>query len=158
MSERENARDWYRRTTRNAIRSIAGATVVAAVAAVLGFVLVPHEYTLSLQVFNGAWTIPAFGGIWLAAFIFIWLIPMRELGFRSQECMERMEERLITFLDDAKLFLTDARRVLDKIEAKTAEVDRMMATLDRIADSVEPDPILTAGELAELAARNGGKR
>lgn len=90
----EGVRAWYDRTTKKARRSLVWATLVTMVAAVLIYIFAPHALHLKLQIFNGAYVIPAAGAIWIAAFMFIWLIPMRELSFRSQESIERTENRV----------------------------------------------------------------
>jgi len=90
----DGVRSWYDRTTKRARRALAFSSVVTLVGAILLYLLAPHSLHLNLQVFNGAYVIPVAGGIWIAAFMFIWLIPMRELSFRSQESLERTEARV----------------------------------------------------------------
>lgn len=84
----EAIRAWYDRTTRTARRIITWASVIGAISAIAFYFLVPHAYTLRLQVFNGAWVIPIAALIWIVAFVWIFLIPSREVGFRSQEALE----------------------------------------------------------------------
>lgn len=137
----ESSREWYRRTTRRSIRAIVFATIFASVFAFVGFFLIPRDVTLHLQVFNGAWTIPAFGGIWLCAFILIWLLPMRELGFRSQECMERMEAQVTDFVRDASQTLRKVEDAALKVSSKAekADIERMTQALERVALRLEGD-------------------
>lgn len=96
----DGIRAWYKKNTRRAIRGLIGATVVLLMAVVLVWLFAPLDKLQHAQTFNGALTIPGFGGLWIASFMFIWLIPMREVSFRGQESMERMESKLQTTMDD----------------------------------------------------------
>jgi hypothetical protein len=58
--------------------------------AVVLFIYAPASMHQSLQQFNGAYVIPVAGGIWILGFLYIFLIPQREVGFRSQEFIESM--------------------------------------------------------------------
>jgi len=93
-NKQDGVRSWYERTTKRARKALAFSTIVTMVGAILLYLFAPHSLHLNLQVFNGAYVIPVAGGIWIAAFMFIWLIPMRELSFRSQESLERTEARV----------------------------------------------------------------
>lgn len=90
----ESLRQWYERSTRKKVRALIGATVTMFIGMFFFYLVVPHELSAKLQTANGAYTIPVFGGLWIASFMFIWLIPMREISFRGQESMERMETRI----------------------------------------------------------------
>lgn len=93
-SELQGIRAWYERSTKRARRALLWATVIMAAGMFVFYFCVPPHWAARLQTANGAYTIPAFGGLWIAAFMFIWLIPMRELSFRGQESFERTENRL----------------------------------------------------------------
>ena len=113
----ETMRQWYTRKTRGALRALFGATAIVLIAAVLLWNLAGMPFLARMQTFNGALIIPCFGGIWIAAFLFIWLIPMRELSFRGQESLDRMEERTQRALEDE--FIPTARvwrRIGEKVE------------------------------------------
>ena len=93
-SELHGIRAWYERSTKRARRALVWATLIMAIGMFVFWTCVPSAWAARLQTANGAYTIPAFGGLWIAAFMFIWLIPMRELSFRGQESIERTEMRL----------------------------------------------------------------
>lgn len=112
----ESIRAWYDRKTRHARMGLGIGAAAILVFAVIFFLLAPSWLNLKLQVFNGAVTIPFFGGLWLAAFIIIWLVPMREVGFRSQEVMEKM---------------------MDATEAGRERADRLMGRFEKLMDQIE---------------------
>lgn len=88
MEKLEPIRAWYQRTTKRSRTGFVVMTVVAVsiMAAMWIFAGLP---TLSkLQTFNGALTVPLIGGLWIFAFIFMFLIPSREASFRAQEALE----------------------------------------------------------------------
>lgn len=117
----ESVRAWYEHATKRARKALAFATLVTTVVAVLAFIFAPEKLILHAQVFNGALTIPAAGGIWIAAFMFIWLIPMRELSFRSQESLERTEARVQDAVENKLAPAIDTwKRVGDKVESEIA--------------------------------------
>lgn len=102
MSEEkhESVRAWYDRTTTKWRRALVLATIIALVVAAFLFALAETPFLAKLQTFNGAFTIPIAGAIWLLSFVYIFLVPNREVGFRSQEALERMEERLTSTIDE----------------------------------------------------------
>ncbi len=118
----EPLRAWYKRRTRTAIRALIFASLITIVAAVLLWVLAELPFLARMQTFNGAIIIPAFGGIWIASFMFIWLIPMRELSFRGQESLDRTEDRMKeaveTFAPVAKVWERIGKRVEEEILPK----------------------------------------
>lgn len=93
----EPVRTWYDRTTRKTRTVLIWFTVTATIFTVTTYMFVSHEVNLRLQVFNGAYTLPLAALIWILAFVYIFLVPSREVGFRSQESIERTVE----ILDDA---------------------------------------------------------
>jgi hypothetical protein len=129
-------RAWYAEKTRLAVRGVVLATLVSLGVAGLGFLLVPKEIVLHAQIFNGAFVIPVFGGIWIAAFVILWLVPMREVSFRGQEAMERIEGRV----DDLH---KRAVKILDSIEGGTHP----------IAKKVEDTLARVEGHMAAIRAR-----
>lgn len=86
----ESIRQWYERTTKKWRMALVYATVFAAVTASIMWVMAELPFLARLQTFNGALTIPVAAGIWMATFVFIFLVPSREASFRSQEWIEAM--------------------------------------------------------------------
>lgn len=86
----ESIRQWYGRTTSGARKGLLVFSALAIGVAILLFIYAPQSMHQSLQQFNGAYVIPVAGGIWIAGFLYIFLIPQREVGFRSQEFIESM--------------------------------------------------------------------
>ncbi len=162
MSERKGVRAWYEETTRRARRALGVASVLA-VAGVLGFYsFAPEHVTLKLQILNGAWTIPAFGGLWLAAFIFIWLLPMREVSFRGQESMEDLCRKVDDSMGTALRALEPWRRLGERLEARFGDeaLDRLERALESFEDMgrpLGPPPDLSKG-LRALGAENGKEK
>jgi hypothetical protein len=131
----EGIRAWYNRTTRKATRSLVLATIVSGVGMLAFWALVPLAVTMKLQAANGAFTIPVFGGLWIASFMFIWLIPMRELSFRGQESFERTEERLKSAIDERLLPAIDMwTRIGKRVEESV--LPRIESTLDEAKSAI----------------------
>lgn len=86
----ESIRGWYNRTTSGARKFLLIFSLVAIVAAIVMFLYTPASLHVSLQQFNGAYVIPIAGLIWILGFLYIFLIPQREVGFRTQEFIESM--------------------------------------------------------------------
>lgn len=90
----ESIRQWYQRTTSKARMSLVWASAISIIFGVLFFMFAPLKLAQFMQTANGAVTIPIAGGIWIAAFVYIFLVPSREVGFRSQESIEQTVEIL----------------------------------------------------------------
>jgi hypothetical protein len=119
MKKGETIREWYHRTTNKWIKGLVGATVVALIAAGLLYGLAQTPFLAKLQTFNGAFTIPIAGAIWLLSFVYIFLVPNREVGFRSMESFERMEDRLVVTIDQKLVPVIDVwTRVGESVEAE----------------------------------------
>lgn len=112
----ESIREWYRKTTARSMRWLIASVVISSIGAALFFALVPSEVHSKIQIFNGAITIPVAGLIWIVTFIVMWLVPMRETAFRSQESMERMETRF-----EERLQKVD--KILERFDRMTEQVD-----------------------------------
>lgn len=116
----EGIRSWYKRNTKRSIRALIGASIILIVAAIVLWILAELPFLARMQTFNGALVIPGFGGLWIASFMFIWLIPMREVSFRGQESMERMEAKLQTTMDEKFIPAIEAwRRIGERMEKET---------------------------------------
>lgn len=132
----EPLRAWYKNKTRNAIRGLIGASVITIVGAVLLWVLAEMPFLARMQTFNGAIIIPAFGGIWIASFMFIWLIPMRELSFRGQESFDRSEEKLKTAIDKILPAVEVWQRIGERVEKEL--LPKIEKTLEDARQRVGP--------------------
>lgn len=115
----ETIREWYHRTTNKWMKGLIGATCIALVSAVFLYALATTPFLAKLQTFNGAMTIPVAGAIWLLSFVYIFLVPNREVGFRSMESLERMEDRVSETLEKKLLPAVEVwKRVGEAVEAE----------------------------------------
>jgi hypothetical protein len=143
MSAPESIRSWYRRTTRAALIALVWSAIAAGILSVAAFFFMPQDAIVKVQTFNGAFTVPVFGGLWIASFIFLWLNPSREVMFRSQEGMDRMEarfddrlvrlDRVISYLEQAvdKDVLGKVERGITSIEGAVLERTKTLPTVPR---------------------------
>lgn len=115
----ESVRGWYHRTTSGARKFLLIFSAIAICAAVVMFVFAPQSLHASIQQFNGAYVIPVAGGIWIMGFLYIFLIPQREVGFRSQEFIESMSNSVRETLErEIVPAVAVWRRLGEKIEAE----------------------------------------
>lgn len=105
--EQESIRSWWTKKTKKVGRMILVSSIISMIGALMFFRYAPAEIVSRIQAFNGAMTIPVAGAIWLAAFVFQFLIPSREVAFRSQETLERTEKRLAESLGALNSFMKD---------------------------------------------------
>jgi hypothetical protein len=84
----ESIRHWYDRTTSRARKLLLWSSIIAVIGGVFFFSFASQKAATFIQTANGAVTIPIAGGIWIASFVYIFLVPSREVGFRSQEWIE----------------------------------------------------------------------
>ena len=116
---KEGIRAWYKKSTRRAMRGLVWATAILVTVIVLVWMFAPLAKLQHAQTFNGALTIPGFGGLWIASFILTWLIPMREVSFRGQESMERMETQVINRMEEKLVPAIETwQRIGTKVEEK----------------------------------------
>jgi hypothetical protein len=114
----EPIRAWFERKTKKIRKSIFWFSIVAVIGSVVAFAFMPEKYIATLQVFNGAMTIPVFGGIWMVSFIFMFLLPSREAGFRSQEGIDEAKTMLAKAIDEKVGPAMDViRSVAGKVDA-----------------------------------------
>jgi len=101
----------------------------------------PQTVHAALQVFNGAYTIPAVAAIWIYAFVYLFLVPSREAAFRSVESVERSESLIRTLIEkelpgywekDVKPVLATWQKLGERLEARLDA-----ATLERLLKGVE---------------------
>jgi hypothetical protein len=90
----ETIRQWYDRTTSKARMGLIWCCAISIVFGACFFAFAPLKLAQFMQTANGAVTIPIAGGIWIAAFVYIFLVPSREVGFRSQESIEQTQQIL----------------------------------------------------------------
>jgi len=90
----ETIRQWYDRTTKKARAGLMYCCALSIVGGACFFAFAPLKLAQFMQTANGAVTIPIAGGIWIAAFVYIFLVPSREVGFRSQESIEQTQQIL----------------------------------------------------------------
>lgn len=151
----ESIRQWYDRTTRKWRKGLWGASVV--VLAVMGFAYATLDtHTLArLQTFNGALTIPLWGGLWILSFIFMFLIPSREASFRGQEALdssfEMIGKALDTQMTPAMQKVKELAEKLDSIlnQGVVAEFRGALKTMNETATALRD----TAASLKESALK-----
>jgi hypothetical protein len=150
-SEPEKIREWYDRTTRSWRNALAWITVLACAAAVGLWVLGSSLFTTKLQTFNGALTIPVAAGIWIAAFVYIFLIPSRECSFRGTESLERMEKDVRKAVEktlpemiekEVKPAVEVWKRLGEKLEARFdgKAMDRLASAIEALSELSRPGP------------------
>jgi len=129
-------REWYQTNTRKAMRGLIGATVILLLAIVGVWIFAPLDKLQHAQTFNGALVIPGFGGLWIASFMFIWLIPMREVSFRGQESMERMEDKIVGTMESKIVPAIDTwARIGERIEKNV--LPKMEKAADQLLKSAK---------------------
>ena len=135
MKKPEKIRDWYSKKTHWAIWSLLWSFIVVTVFSVVFFVLAPEWLILKLQLFNGAVSIPLYGALYMAAFILIWMVPIREVSFRSCEAGERMEERIDGGLEKMEAAAEKIDRMAKKFEEHS--FDKTEKAIDKISEALE---------------------
>lgn len=100
QKKEEPIREWYRRTTRRSRKAILYATILSIGVMAYSWMTMKLPTLQILQTFNGALSVPLLGGIWIMAFIVMFLAPSREVGFRSQETLEKTAKMLSDAMND----------------------------------------------------------
>lgn len=144
LNEPEPLRAWYTRKTRSAKFALFGATIITASAAVLLWILAELPFLSKMQTFNGAIVIPAAGGIWIAAFMYIWLIPMRELSFRGQESLDRTEARMKMAVEK----IMPAVEIWTRIGTRVETV--LLPKLEKLADDAQKTSGMIQGKVGPV--------
>lgn len=138
----EGVRSWYERTTKKSRRTFIIATACTIVLMAMMWTFAPMSTLKRIQEFNGALTLPMFGGLWLYMFIFMFLVPSREASFRAQESLEEGIE-----------FLRGAAEVWKKVGA---DVERELPLMVKnVNDTISE--IRTVVKNLETSAANGSK-
>lgn len=177
----ESIRDWYERTTKNSRIGFVVMTIVAfsIMAAMWIFASMP---TLSrIQTFNGALTVPLIGGLWIFAFIFMFLVPSREASFRAQEAIEgliakampaikvwerlglQVEKEYPEVRKKVEESLVELRKTAVRVEkalednaAFVTEAKPVLEALKRIEDRIEADLLDDMKDMVEAVKRMSG--
>jgi len=129
----ESIRQWYNRTTSKMRSWLAVMTAFSIIGGVTFFCLVPHTASMRLQTFNGAITIPIAALIWILAFVYIFLVPSREVGFRGQESIEQTVDLLNTAV---KKNIEPALEIWQRI-GKRMEEELNSGLLDQIKGTIK---------------------
>ena len=149
--EEKSIRKWYEAKTRRAIKWLVGFGVVSLLVGVVLFALLPDAVTLKLQVFNGAYTIPIGALIWLVIFTLIWMMPIREISFRTFESTEALREEIKAAIkDEIHPSVKRFEKIADQLEEKFEDrfLDRVDEALDSIAFRKEPLPVAKPASVA----------
>jgi len=156
----ESIRQWYHRTTSGARKFLLIFSLIAIAAAIMLFVYAPQSLHASIQQFNGAYVIPVAGGIWILGFLYIFLIPQREVGFRSQEFIESMATTVKETIErEIVPAVVVWKRVGEKIEAELPafmkKVDQGMAEIEsaskKLVEAIDKNQDVGA-EMKQLAS------
>jgi hypothetical protein len=100
VTPKESTRAWFERKTKKVRKAILWSGLFAVVGSPIVFFFMPDKHIATLQVFNGAITIPVFAGLWMVSFVFLFLLPTREASFRSQEGIDESKDMLRTAIDE----------------------------------------------------------
>jgi hypothetical protein len=162
--KQEPIRAWYRRSTKVARNTIYIASLVSLIVMPAVWIITPLITLQRMQTFSGGVVIPIMGGIWIFAFIFMFLVPSREASFRAQESMEKMVglieetvskkvdpavvvwknigERVQSeldkgLLDDLKGAVKDLREAAAKIHEGNGEVKKFAADVKPVVKALQ---------------------
>lgn len=138
LPEKESARGWYERTTRRWRTALIWATIIAICGAVALYSLASFSFLARLQTFNGAAVIPTAALIWILAFVYIFLVPNREVGFRSQESIEQTVETLKTTTERLEPVIAVWRRIGERFERELPQfIEEVREAITNIRTSAE---------------------
>jgi len=143
--QKETIRQWYERTTTKMRRALIWATVFGAIGAVLLWTFASLPFLQRMQTFNGATIIPLAGGIWLFSFVYMFLVPSREAGFRGQESMdEAIKLMRIAVNEQLKPAADTWQRIGQQVEQEIKDgiirkahelMDRLQKAAERLEES-----------------------
>jgi hypothetical protein len=149
VTKPESIREWYQRTTKRARRALFWSTLVSFAVMGLMWTCASTNTLTRLQTFNGALTVPLIGGLWIFAFIFMFLVPSREASFRAQETLEDGVRTLHKFAEEEVLPVIQIwERIGQRIEKEYPELKK------RLEDSVA-DLKQTAQRVEKALEENG---
>jgi hypothetical protein len=157
FAPKEGVRAWYNRTTGKWRKIIVVSTIGALLAGIVFFEYAPVSIISRLQIYNGAWTIPVAALIWILAFVYIFLVPSREVGFRSQEWIEAAVKILQKTISEeiapaARVWtrigervekelpamLAEAREGIQLVRTSAVKIEEAVQKNDKVADQVKP--------------------
>jgi len=154
----ESIRQWYDRTTRKWRKGLWGASVVVLGVMGVAYAMLDTHTLARLQTFNGALTIPLWGGLWILSFIFMFLIPSREASFRGQEALESSFALITSAINDkvapAMTEIKSLAKRVDSVlnEGVVGEFRTMLKTMNETASALRD----TAAALKESALKVQG--
>jgi hypothetical protein len=154
----ETIRQWYDRTTSKARMSLFWVSGVSIIFGVLFFMFAPLKLAQFMQTANGAVTIPIAGGIWIAAFVYIFLVPSREVGFRSQESIEQTVEILNNAVENKiRPALEIWQRVGEKLEGELdggllAQIQDVIKTIKETSAKITVSVEMSNGEIKQFTS------
>jgi hypothetical protein len=160
--EKETIRQWYERVTRKSKRILLWVGVISAILGVLSYCYSPYGFHVHMQTFNGAITIPVAAGLWLVAFVVIWLLPMREVSFRGQDAFEDMQKRVNELFQEVKPMVEQWKRIGDRVETQldSGLADEVRAAMKEFREFSQPKglpPSASRGlDVLMKKAGNGG--
>lgn len=137
---KEQVRAWYHRTTGRSRRIVAWSVVLVVPLGIFLYAKLPASVHATLQVFNGAYTIPAAAAIWIYAFVYLFLVPSREAGFMSVESVQRCEELIGRAIDEKLPYYwdRDVKPLIDSWQELGKRLEKRLdpATLDNLLDGL----------------------
>jgi len=154
----ETIRQWYDRTTSKARMGLMWCCAISIVFGACFFAFAPLKLAQFMQTANGAVTIPIAGGIWIAAFVYIFLVPSREVGFRSQESIEQTQKILSDAVEKKinpalEIWLRIGARV--ELELTNGLMDQIKGTIKDLREAtlkVTNSAETSNGEIKKFAA------
>lgn len=154
----ESIREWYDRTTRKWRKGLWVAAAATLCVMGIAYALLDTPMLARLQTFNGALTIPLWGGLWILSFIFMFLIPSREASFRGQEALESSFALITSAINDkvapAMTEIKSLAKRVDSVlnEGVVSEFRTMLKTMNETASALRD----TAAALKESALKVQG--
>jgi hypothetical protein len=151
----ESIRQWYDRTTRKWRRFLWCASAATLAVMAVAFLSLSTPTLAKIQTFNGALTIPLWGGLWILSFILMFLVPSREASFRGQESLDATSALVRDAIqNDLKPAAQQWRKLADQVQGELnggllSDFKEMVKTMKETAVSVKD----TAAALKETAQK-----
>jgi methyl-accepting chemotaxis protein len=151
----ESIRQWYDRTTRKWRKFLWCASVATLVVMGVSFLSLSTPTLARIQTFNGALTIPLWGGLWILSFILMFLVPSREASFRGQESLDATSAMVRDAVqNDLRPAAQQWKKLADQVQGELnggllTDFKEMVKTMKETAASVKD----TAAALKETAQK-----